>query len=204
MATRDALLVHEECEHTVVNMTDNTTTVFTGPCVLLGIHVNITLSANACEIENVAGTSVFTLAASTAAGTNIHCHGMRFDDALIVNPADAATLSIADGETVKVISRRGKVVAKAKVTDVSPPGVVTMDIHFGESGANVLTNPALDPVSKIPELKTCAVRVEKTRERVNIYLVKTRERGNSYIFTLVSFGHVYSPPCESSVYSRIG
>jgi len=36
-----------------------------------------------------------------------------------------------------------------------------MDFHFGESPVNQLTNPALDPVSKIPELKVCAVRVEK-------------------------------------------
>ena len=36
-----------------------------------------------------------------------------------------------------------------------------MDFHFAESPTNVLTNPALDPVSKIPELKVCAVRVEK-------------------------------------------
>jgi anaerobic selenocysteine-containing dehydrogenase len=36
-----------------------------------------------------------------------------------------------------------------------------MDFHFAESPANVLTNPALDPVAKIPEFKVCAVRVEK-------------------------------------------
>ncbi len=78
-----------------------------------------------------------------------------------INPGDASALGIADGEMVKVISRRGEVVAKAKVTEVSPSGVVSMDFHFGESPANQLTNPALDPVAKIPELKVCAVRVEK-------------------------------------------
>jgi anaerobic selenocysteine-containing dehydrogenase len=62
---------------------------------------------------------------------------------------------------VKVISRRGEVVAKAKVTEASPVGVVTMNFHFAESPTNMITNPALDPVSKIPELKVCAVRVEK-------------------------------------------
>jgi predicted molibdopterin-dependent oxidoreductase YjgC len=39
--------------------------------------------------------------------------------------------------------------------------VVSMDFHFVESPANLLTNPALDPVAKIPELKVCAVRIEK-------------------------------------------
>ena len=78
-----------------------------------------------------------------------------------INPSDASTLGIADGDMVKVTSRRGEVVTKTKVTEASPIGVVSMDFHFAESPANVLTNPALDPVAKIPELKVCAVRAEK-------------------------------------------
>jgi len=80
-----------------------------------------------------------------------------------INPKDASALGIADGEMVKVISRRGEVVAKAKVTEVSPVGVVTMNFHFAESPTNVITNPALDPVAKIPELKVCAVRIERDK-----------------------------------------
>jgi len=79
-----------------------------------------------------------------------------------INPSDASALGIADDDMVKVTSRRGELVAKARVTEVSPAGVVTMDFHFAESPINVLTNPALDPVSKIPEFKVCAVRVERT------------------------------------------
>ena len=90
MTTRNGLLVHEECEYTVVDMTTNTVTLNTGPTLLMGIYVNIVLSANACDIENVAGTPALTLPASLGAGTNIECHGMFFPDALIVNPADAA------------------------------------------------------------------------------------------------------------------
>ncbi len=78
-----------------------------------------------------------------------------------INPEDASALGVADGEMVKVISRRGKIVAKAKVTEVSPAGVVAMNFHFAESPANMLTNPALDPVAKIPEFKVCAVRIER-------------------------------------------
>jgi len=78
-----------------------------------------------------------------------------------INPKDALALGITDGEMVKVISRRGEVMAKAKVTDTSSVGVVFMTFHFAESPTNVLTNPALDPVAKIPELKVCAVRIEK-------------------------------------------
>jgi predicted molibdopterin-dependent oxidoreductase YjgC len=42
-----------------------------------------------------------------------------------------------------------------------PSGLVFMTFHFAESAANILTNPKLDPVSKIPELKISAVKVEK-------------------------------------------
>ena len=78
-----------------------------------------------------------------------------------INPEDAGALGINDGDMVKVSSRRGEITAKARVTEVSPLGVVFMTFHFAESPANVLTNPVLDPVAKIPEYKVCAVRIEK-------------------------------------------
>jgi len=78
-----------------------------------------------------------------------------------IHPQDAEHLGIADGEIVKMASRRGQITAKARVTEVSPEGVVFMTFHFAESPANVLTNPVLDPVAKIPEYKVCAVRIEK-------------------------------------------
>jgi formate dehydrogenase alpha subunit len=81
--------------------------------------------------------------------------------AVEMNPEDASRLGIAQGDKVKISSRRGEVIVKAKVTDSFPPGVVFMTFHFAESAANIITNPKLDPVSKIPELKVAAVRVEK-------------------------------------------
>jgi formate dehydrogenase alpha subunit len=78
-----------------------------------------------------------------------------------MNPRDAAALGVADGDMVRVVSRRGAVVAKACLTDDSPAGVVFMTFHFAESPTNRLTNPALDPVAKIPEYKVSAVRIEK-------------------------------------------
>jgi len=86
---------------------------------------------------------------------------MLSEEQVEINPSDASALSIADGEMVKVVSRRGEVKAKARVTEDSPVGVVAMDFHFGESPVNTLTNPALDPIAKIPEFKVCAVRIEK-------------------------------------------
>ena len=90
-------------------------------------------------------------------GLNIFHHEEKVE----INPADAATLDIEDGDTVKVTSRRGEVNAKARVTDKTPAGTIAMTFHFVESPTNEITNPALDPVAKIPELKVAAVRVEK-------------------------------------------
>ncbi|TET74472.1 MAG: formate dehydrogenase subunit alpha, partial [Dehalococcoidia bacterium] len=86
---------------------------------------------------------------------------IRAEELVEINPADAAELGVADGEVVRVASRRGEVTGRARVTEILPPGVVCMSFHFAESPTNVLTNPAVDPISKIPELKVCAVRVEK-------------------------------------------
>jgi formate dehydrogenase alpha subunit len=87
---------------------------------------------------------------------------LRKNELVEINPKDAASLGIEDGDMVKVISRRGEVTAEAKLTNVSPEGVVSMTFHFSESPTNQLTNNALDPVSKIPETKVCAIRIEKT------------------------------------------
>ena len=78
-----------------------------------------------------------------------------------INPVDAQTLGVRDGETVDVSSRRGAVKVETKVTERSAPGVVFMTFHFKETPTNLLTNPALDPVAKIPELKVCAVKISK-------------------------------------------
>ena len=77
-----------------------------------------------------------------------------------INPADAERYGIGDGSRVRVTSRRGSIEVLAKVTERVPEGTVFVPFHFGEAAANLLTNPALDPRSKIPELKVCAVRIE--------------------------------------------
>lgn len=74
---------------------------------------------------------------------------------------DAADLGVSTGDTVKVSSRRGEVEAKVKVSSKTKDGTIFMPFHFAENAANHLTNPALDPICKIPELKVCAVKVEK-------------------------------------------
>jgi predicted molibdopterin-dependent oxidoreductase YjgC len=77
-----------------------------------------------------------------------------------ISPEDADRLGLGKSERVRVVSRRGEIETKAWITRRVPPGTVFIPFHFSEAAANVLTNPALDPVAKIPEYKVCAVRVE--------------------------------------------
>jgi len=77
-----------------------------------------------------------------------------------LNPVDAEKLGVEEGKIIKVTSRRGSVKAKATITNRSPEGIVFMNFHFKEVAVNLLTNPALDPIGKIPEYKVCAVKVE--------------------------------------------
>src|SRR5512145_1960834 len=77
-----------------------------------------------------------------------------------LNPTDAEHLGVNGNKTLRITSRRGSIVAQAWVTDRVPPGMVYANFHFPEASANELTHAALDPVSKIPEYKVCAVKVE--------------------------------------------
>ncbi|MDI3406296.1 molybdopterin oxidoreductase family protein [Streptomyces cavernicola] len=80
-----------------------------------------------------------------------------------LHPQLAERIGVADGEEVTVVSRRGTAVAPAKVTRSIRPDTVFMPFHWaGEGRANTLTHPALDPVSRMPEFKVCAVRLERT------------------------------------------
>jgi formate dehydrogenase alpha subunit len=87
----------------------------------------------------------------------------RGEEVVEINPLDASKLGIVEGDVVTVGSRRGEVTAKAKLTGASPAGLVMMSFHFAESPTNAVTSTHLDPVAKIPELKVCAVKVEKKK-----------------------------------------
>jgi len=77
-----------------------------------------------------------------------------------IHPDDAKQIGVNTGESVKVSSRRGSINIKVKITEKILRGMVFIPFHFREAAANVLTNTALDPISKIPELKVCAVKIE--------------------------------------------
>jgi len=80
-----------------------------------------------------------------------------------INTEDAKRLGIKENEHILVKSRRGESRPLARITDEVAPGVLYMAMHFPD-GANALTNTALDPLSKMPELKHCAVSVAKITE----------------------------------------
>lgn len=80
---------------------------------------------------------------------------------LWINPADAVARAITTDAPVRIRSRRGMVATRAVVSDAVPPGTVAMPYHFAEASSNLLTNDAVDPISRTPELKVCAVAVER-------------------------------------------
>ena len=78
-----------------------------------------------------------------------------------LHPLLADRLGVRDGDRVAVVSRRGRTVTPARLSTAIRPDTVFMPFHWaGEGSANVHTNPALDPVSRMPEFKACAVRLE--------------------------------------------
>ena len=81
---------------------------------------------------------------------------------VFVSEADAARMGIADGDFVRVTSRRGSIELAAKVSHRETPGSCFIPFHFREASANLLTIDEIDPFGKIPEFKFCAVRVEPT------------------------------------------
>lgn len=78
-----------------------------------------------------------------------------------INSSTANKLGLEDGCKVRVCSKRGEIITKAKVTDIIEDDVVFMPFHYAEGSANMLTNAVVDPIAKIPELKVCAVNIEK-------------------------------------------
>lgn len=80
---------------------------------------------------------------------------------LEIHPEDAKGLDLQEGNWIKVASRRGEIETRVMITERVEKGVVFMPFHFEEANVNKLTNPAFDPIAKIPELKVCAVKLEK-------------------------------------------
>jgi formate dehydrogenase major subunit len=76
-------------------------------------------------------------------------------------PADLRKFGIRPGDMIRVETRRGAIELKARADGAIPAGMIFIPFCFAEAAANVLTNPQLDPIGKIPEFKFCAARVER-------------------------------------------
>jgi formate dehydrogenase alpha subunit len=88
-----------------------------------------------------------------------------YPEALVeIHPVDAEQMGLKTGDVVRVASRRGSVVVRARVTEKTSPGVVFLPMHFAEAAANLLTIDALDAQAKIPEFKACAASLQIARE----------------------------------------
>jgi formate dehydrogenase major subunit len=86
----------------------------------------------------------------------------RRGETLDVSPEDAARLGLAEGERVRVRSRRGAVVAPVHIDEGLRPGLTFMTFHFPDDVAtNLLTIDATDPKAGTAEFKAAAVRVER-------------------------------------------
>jgi len=82
---------------------------------------------------------------------------------LEMNPADASRLDLRPHDRVTVRSRRGAVAdLELRITGIVAPGQVFMPFHFTETNSNIVTLGAFDPISREPNFKQCAVRIERT------------------------------------------
>jgi len=80
---------------------------------------------------------------------------------VFMNPDDAKAMGVADGDFVRVSSRRGTIELRARLSHRDTPGTCFVPFHFREAAANLLTIDEIDPMGKIPEFKFCAVRIER-------------------------------------------
>jgi formate dehydrogenase major subunit len=87
---------------------------------------------------------------------------LRRGESLDISPEDALTYGLADGDRVRVVSRRGAVVTPVRIDEGLRPGLTFMTLHFQDDVAtNLLTIDATDPKSGTAEFKATAIRIEK-------------------------------------------
>ena len=98
---------------------------------------------------------------NTGVQTAGYASPVRRSEAIEISPEDANRLGFAEGERVRVLSRRGSVEAPVRIDRALRPGLTFMTMHFPEEIAtNVLTIDAIDPRSGTAEFKAAAIRIE--------------------------------------------
>jgi formate dehydrogenase major subunit len=94
-----------------------------------------------------------------------------------VNPETAEQLGIEDEEYVRVESRRGSIVVRARVTDRVGPGTLFIPMHFAAGAVNKLTSETFDPTAGIPEYKVTSVRVDPLGPETDEDVLRTPDAG---------------------------
>ena len=80
-----------------------------------------------------------------------------------MNPRDARQLNLRSHDRVDIVSRRGRASGvELRLTEITAPGQVFMPFHYFETNVNEVTQSAFDPVSREPNYKQCAVRIERS------------------------------------------
>ena len=83
-------------------------------------------------------------------------------DAIVaMHPKDIGEMGLRKGERVRVKTRRGSISLKLRADRNVTKGMIFIPFCFSDAPANVLTNPKLDPVGKIPEFKFCAAKISR-------------------------------------------
>jgi predicted molibdopterin-dependent oxidoreductase YjgC len=104
---------------------------------------------------------------NTGVQTGGYTSPLRRGESLDISPEDAQSLGLAEGERVRVVSRRGQVEAPIRIDESLRPGLTFMTLHFQDDVAtNLLTIDATDPKSGTAEFKATAIRIEKLRKPV--------------------------------------
>lgn len=105
---------------------------------------------------------------------------------LEIHPETAEELGLVEGERARLLSRRGEIRLKIKISSGIRKDTVFAPFHWGgEQSINRLTNPALDPLCRMPEFKACAVRVEPLEKKDDLLTLMKEESRNLSPFVIV-------------------
>jgi predicted molibdopterin-dependent oxidoreductase YjgC len=106
---------------------------------------------------------------NTGVQSNLYTSPLRKSEAIVISPEDAERLGVAEGEKVRVSSRRGSVEAPVGVDRSMRPGLAFMTLHFPDQvETNVLTIDATDPKSGTAEFKASAIRIDRVEEKASV------------------------------------
>ncbi|MCP5047750.1 MAG: formate dehydrogenase subunit alpha, partial [bacterium] len=109
------------------------------------------------------GRTLYQYHTSTMSGRSTPLNTFLSDPFMEMNPGDIKEMNLSDGETVRVVSRQGKIEVRVKETELVGRGEVFLPFHWAEVPVNRLTSSDLDPQSRIPGYKQTPCRVEKIR-----------------------------------------